>query len=93
MIIHITKLSLYRPANYITSQQIIIALNDEAQAPAVQLGWWQMTGSQSGGAFAIDNVLIGSSAANAKSTYSDTYVACLKLAIELAVVHFSIACY
>ena len=57
-----------------------------------------MTGSQSGGAFAIDNVLIGSSAADAKSTYSDTYVACLKLAIELAVVHFSwniyiIMCY
>ena len=80
---------MYRPANYTTSQQIIIALNNEVQAPAVQLGWWQMTGSQSGGAFAIDNVLIGSSATNAKSTYSDTYVACLKLAIELAVVHFS----
>ena len=32
-----------------------------------------MTESQSG-AFAIDNVLIGSSASNTKSTYNDTYV-------------------
>ena len=77
---------MYRPANYTTSQQIIIALSGEAQAPAVQLGWWQMTGSQSG-AFAIDNVLIGSSASNAKATYNDTYVACLKT--KLALVNFS----
>ena len=32
-----------------------------------------MTESQSG-AFSIDNVLIGSSASNTKSTYNDTYV-------------------
>ena len=76
IILWISKLSLYRPSNYTTSQQIIIVLRDEVQAPAVQLGWWQMTGSQSG-AFAIDNVLIGSSASNVKSTYNDTYVACL----------------
>jgi len=48
-------------------------LNDEARAPAVQLGWWQMTETQSG-AFAIDNVLIGSSASIAKATYNETYV-------------------
>ena len=76
IILCISKLSLHRPSNYTTSQQIIIVLHDEVQAPSVQLGWWQMTGSQSG-AFAIDNVLIGSSASNAKSTYNDTYVACL----------------
>ena len=33
-----------------------------------------MTELQSG-AFAIDNVLIGASAPNTKSTYNDTYVA------------------
>ena len=76
IILCISKLSLHRPSNYTTPQQIIIVFHDEVQAPAVQLGWWQMTGSQSG-AFAIDNVLIGSSASNAKSTYNDTYVACL----------------
>ena len=71
------QLSLYRPANYATSHQIIISLNDEVQAPAVRLGWWQMSESQSG-AFAIDNVLIGSSDSSSKSTYSDTYVVIMK---------------
>ena len=63
------------PANYTTSQQVIVSLNDEARTPAVQLGWWQMIGSQTG-AFAIDNVLIGSSASSEESSifYNDTYV-------------------
>ena len=52
---------------------MIAALPNEAQVPAVQLGWWQRTEMQTG-AFAIDNILIGPSMYDFGSTYNDTYV-------------------
>ena len=60
-----------RSVNYDTPQQVIVTIPSEAQVPAVQLGWWQITDMQSG-AFAIDDVLLGPSTYNFGSTYSDT---------------------
>ena len=48
-------------------------MTDPAQQPAVQLGWWQTAESQRG-AFAIDNVIIGSSAIEYEAFYNDRYV-------------------
>ena len=59
--------------NYNTPQQVIVTLPSEAQAPAVQLSWWQITEMQSG-AFAIDDILLGPSTYDFGTTYSDTYV-------------------
>ena len=63
----------HRSVLYNTPQQVIVALPDEAQIPAVQLGWWQTTEMQTG-AFAIDDVLIGPSLYDFGSTYNDTYI-------------------
>ena len=60
-----------RPINYILPQEVIVPLTAEAQVPAVQLSWWQTAESQSG-AFAIDNVIIGSSINEYEPAYNDT---------------------
>ena len=63
----------YRSVDYNNPQQVIVTLPNEAQTPAVQLGWWQITETGTG-AFAIDDVLIGASMYDFGSTYNDTYV-------------------
>lgn len=63
----------YRSVDYSTPQQVIVALPNEARTPAVQLGWWQITETETG-AFAIDNVLVGPSSYDFGSIYNDTCV-------------------
>ena len=67
------EILLLRPSNYVNPQEVIVPLTEQARQPAVQLGWWQTAESQKG-AFAIDNVIIGSSAIQYESSYHDKYV-------------------